>query len=184
MTLPTVLLVSLALGTDALSLAIGIGLSGIAGRQIALISGTVSLFHVFMPLIGLTLGSLLDKAVGQLASYIGAGVLIFIGLQMLKEGVGGDREPSPLGKKGTVYTGLGGLAVLAASVSLDALTVGFGLGTLRAGLAVTVLIMGAVAGLMTAAGFLLGSRMGSWLGEKAQAVGGLILILIGIKMFF
>lgn len=194
MTLATVLLVAVALGTDAFSMAIGIGLTGIRWRRIAMISGIVSLFHIFMPLTGLFLGSLLGKAVGQLASYIGAVVLIFIGIQMLREGFGEDtgimnfgvarktiqvQGPYPV----QVYSGLWAMLVLAGSVSLDALTVGFGLGTLKANLALTVLIMGAVAGIMTATGFILGKRMGSWLGEKAQIVGGIILTIIGVKMF-
>lgn len=186
MTLPTVFLVALALGTDAFSMALGIGLTGIPGRQIALISGVVAVFHVLMPLIGVYLGSLLGKAVGQWASYIGAGVLIFIGIQLLKEGIQGDdaQSPFPSLNKGGVYSGIWALVVLAASVSLDALSVGFGLGTLKVNLLLTVLIMGAVAGVMTAVGFFLGSNMGSRLGEKAQTIGGIILIIIGIKMFF
>lgn len=195
MTLATVFLVAIALGTDAFSMAIGIGLTGIRWRRIALISGVVSLFHIFMPLTGLFLGSLLGRAVGQIASYIGAVVLLFIGLQMLREGfgeagsmfkVGPARKSAAPGSAPTlqVYSGVWALLVLAGSVSLDALTVGFGLGTLQANLTLTVLIMGLVAGLMTAAGFILGNNMGSWLGEKAQIVGGIILIIIGIRMFF
>jgi len=83
-----------------------------------------------------------------------------------------------------VISGFGGLLVMASSVSLDALTVGFGLGTLQVNLALTVLIMGAVAGIMTFTGFFLGKKMGPCLGEKAQILGGVILIIIGIKMFF
>ena len=83
-----------------------------------------------------------------------------------------------------VVSGLGGMLVMAGSVSLDALTVGFGLGTLQVNLVLTVLIMGAVAGIMTLTGFLLGKKMGPWLGEKAQILGGVILIIIGIEMFF
>lgn len=80
--------------------------------------------------------------------------------------------------------GVGPLILAAASVSLDALTVGFGLGTLHANLAVTVITMGVVAGLMTGAGLILGRKVGAWLGEKAQFVGGIVLIAIGISMFF
>jgi putative Mn2+ efflux pump MntP len=188
MTLPTVFLIAVALGTDAFSMAVCIGLSGITKRKILFISFLIALFHIFMPLIGLLLGSWLGKAVGQLATFIGAIVLIFIGLQMLREGIGSQStiacKPAQSNIPMQVYSGLVGMLALSCSVSLDALTVGFGLGTLQVNLALTVIIMGVVAGLMTLAGFLLGIKIGARLGKKAEILGGIILIIIGVKMFF
>ena len=74
--------------------------------------------------------------------------------------------------------GLIPLVVLAGSVSLDALSVGFGLGTMGVNLWLTVAFFGTAAGLMTAAGFLFGKRLGRWLGSKADFVGAIILLLI------
>lgn len=192
MNLITVLLVAVALGTDAFSLAVGIGISGIRRKQIYLVSAVVSVFHVVMPLTGVTLGTLLGKAVGDLAGAIGAVVLVAIGLHMVWDSIR-EGPPVPVARKALatvlpasqvqVFSGFWGLMLLAGSVSLDALTVGFSLGALRANLPLTVLTMGTVAGLMTAGGFFLGRRMGKWFGEKAQMVGGMILIGIGIKMF-
>lgn len=71
---------------------------------------------------------------------------------------------------------------MSGSVSLDALSVGFSLGTQNLALGQAVLIMGPVAGLMTMAGFLLGQQVGGWIGEKAVILGGAILIFIGIKL--
>ena len=48
----------------------------------------------------------------------------------------------------------------------------------------TVAFFGSAAGLMTAAGFIFGSRLGHWLGNKGDFVGAVILLLIGIKMLF
>jgi len=185
MTLPAVFLVAVALGTDAFSMAVGVGLCGITRRKIIIISALIALFHVFMPLGGLLLGNWLGKALGRLASFIGAVVLLLIGFQLLREGLSSHKqEPAcDLVPMQVVY-GLGGMLIMAASVSLDALTVGFGLGTLQVNLVVTVLIMGAIAGFMTLTGFFLGKRMGPWLGEKAQILGGSILMIIGGKMFF
>jgi putative Mn2+ efflux pump MntP len=77
-----------------------------------------------------------------------------------------------------------GIYVLAASVSLDALSVGVSLGTIRADIFVTVMIMGLVAGLMTGMGLILGRMMGTRLGDKAELLGGLALFLIGVKLLF
>ena len=187
MTLPVVFLIAVALGADAFSMAVCIGLCGINRRKIILISAIIAVFHIFMPLAGLLLGSWLGKAIGQLASILGAVILIAIGLQMLVEGSGLRNRKAGCAESNVpmqVYSGFWGTFILAGSVSLDALTVGFGLGTLQAGLVLTVTIMGLVAGLMTASGFLLGKKLGPFLGEKAQTLGGAILIIIGVKMFF
>lgn len=194
MTFYPLLLVAVALGADAFSMAVGLGLSGLRRRQLYLFAGAVALFHVLMPLAGLWLGSLLGKAIGRWAGYLGALVLVLIGLHMLKEGWTGPRSPLTgfkaakktfLGEKAPdfrVVTGAGAILLLAGSVSLDALTVGFGLGALKANLLLSVLTMGVVAGIMTVIGLFFGKRLGRWLGEKAQMVGGIVLIAIGIRM--
>ncbi|MEW6661857.1 MAG: manganese efflux pump MntP family protein [Bacillota bacterium] len=190
MELLTVILVALALGTDAFSLSVGVGVSGIRRREIYLLAGAITLFHIVFPLTGMTLGALLGRVVGNIAAIIGAIILVFIGFQMIREGFK-ERHPIPAprkvlaGKAGAaqqpVFSGFWGLGLMAGSVSLDALTVGFSLGTLRAtSLAFTVGVMGGVAGAMTLAGIFLGKRMGRWLGDKAVIGGGVILIVIGI----
>ena len=192
----TILIIAIALGADAFAMAIGIGACNIRYRQVIIISLIVLVFHVVMPLIGLSLGTLVGNAIGDLAGIIGALLLTLIGILMLREGIkGDDGDGVPMllkilglvnrdGGKLRVTAGLWGSIVLAASVSLDALTVGFGLGALNFNLTLTVLTIGLVAGIMTALGFLLGKKVGDWLGDKAQIAGGVILIGIGIKMFF
>jgi len=189
MELLTVMLVALALGTDAFSLSVGVGVSGIRRREIYLLVFAITLFHILFPLAGMTLGDLLGRVVGDIAALIGAGILIFIGLQMIREGV--KKRPISAPRKALavkagaaklpVFSGFWGLGLMAGSVSLDALTVGFSLGALgTAGLALTVGVIGAVAGAMTLAGIFLGKRIGGWLGKKALVAGGVILIGIGI----
>jgi len=181
----TIVLLACALGTDAFSMAVGIGVTGIRIKRALLASAVICLFHILMPLVGLSLGAVLGRAVGQAAGILGALVLIFIGVQGIAEYISayknGGNSSEKEGKL-KLIGGSWGLILLAGSVSLDALTVGFGLGTFNFNLPLTVGIFGAVAGLMTAAGFLFGSRIGGWLGNKAELAGSLILFLIGIKM--
>lgn len=74
------------------------------------------------------------------------------------------------------------LTILGLSVSIDALTVGFSLGTARVHIIYTVITTGAVAGLMTSLGWI-GARFFSEItGRRAQAFGGLVLTLLAIKM--
>lgn len=178
MNYPAVLLVSVALGVDAFSVAIGIGLLGIKIKEILLVSGVVSIFHVFMPLIGLYLGAYLGNIAGPIASTIGALVLLAIGLNMLWDSL---RTPEPFKHSALNLKNPFSLILMAGSVSLDALTVGFGLGTLQVDLFLTVITMGITAGLMTAVGLLFGQGLSRVVGAKASLLGGIILVLIGLK---
>lgn len=184
-----VLLVAVALGTDAFSLAAGLGMGGLKKRLAIFFSSIVGLLHVLMPLAGLYLGLFLGRLMGRLAAVVGALVLASMGFLMLWEALSEHREKEGFGGRVLravpgrgVAQGVTAIVLLAGSVSLDALSVGFGLGALQASLPLTVLIMGGVAGSMTAAGFVLGRRAGHWLGDKAEAMGGLILMGIGFKM--
>jgi putative Mn2+ efflux pump MntP len=144
-----------------------------------------------MPLLGLTLGTYLGKVAGPVASVIGAIVLITIGLSTIWENIremgwGSRVVPPGTGKVSDVMNidNPVSLAVMAASVSLDALTAGFGLGTLQVDLTLTVITMGLVAGMMTAAGLVFGKGLNRTIGERAEILGGTILVLIGLKFLF
>lgn len=187
MNYPAVFLVSVALGIDAFSVAISIGLAGVRLKDLFMVSGIVTAFHIFMPLLGLSLGNYLGKIAGPMASVIGALVLITIGISTiwsnikdlgwfgLKPTIGGKNKRTI-----NIHNPLS-LSLMAASVSMDALTVGIGLGTLQVNLLITVLTMGIVAGIMTIIGLLFGRGLHYTLGEKAEIFGGLILVLIGLK---
>ncbi len=183
-------LVAVALGTDAFSLAAGLALGGLKGRRAVLFTGTVSLFHIIMPLTGLYLGLILGRLLGQVAVVIGALVLAGIGGLMLWEALENRRERGGLAGRmlrvvpgrGGVIGGLMAVLLMAGSVSLDALSVGFGLGAISVNIPLTVLTMGFIAAIMTGLGLLAGWRLGSYLGNRAEIAGGLVLVAIGLKM--
>ncbi|MCL5058369.1 MAG: manganese efflux pump MntP family protein [Actinobacteria bacterium] len=178
MSFPTILLLAVALGTDAFSMCLGIGMTGVRRGQILLISVTILLFHIAMPLAGWYAGHLAGSLVGRAAGIAGALVLMYLGARMLWDVYRCDPEKPPL----VALVNTGGLLLLAASVSMDALSVGFTLGTVKANLPLVALVFGMVAGLMTLGGLLLGRILGRWAGEKAQLAGGLILLGIGVKL--
>lgn len=173
----TILALAVALGTDAFSLSVGIGLGGVRLRQLIVVSLTVLAFHIIMPLIGYFVGEWFGS-MGRIANIAGALVLIFLGLKMIKESLDGGIPD----QQSFVIANTMGLVLLAGSVSLDALSVGFTLGTQRVNLSLAVITMGIVAGVMTAAGMVLGKYAGKFLGSKAEIFGGLVLLGIGIKL--
>jgi len=194
MNLGWIVAVAIALGADAFSLSLAIGLAGIKKSMILRLSLVVAIFHVVMPLGGMMLGQALGSILGRYASGLGALVLIWLGGRILYKvyrptverfSFGEARQALFKSKLSTNSSLSGfGIYVLAASVSLDALSVGFSLGTIRADLFITVMIIGVIAGLMTGLGLVLGRVMGTRLGDKAELLGGLALLLIGVKLLF
>lgn len=179
MELAWVIAVSIALGMDAFSFSLALGLLGIRNNTALRLALTVAVFHVFMPLLGLWAGQKLGTLFGDIAVGIGAVILLWLGSKMIIGALKGDRTKSSVPSlKGM------GIYALAGSVSLDALSVGFSLGTFVSKIIPATLIMGFTAGVMTAGGIILGRRVGTWLGNKAEALGGIILLLIGLKMGF
>ena len=186
--------VAIALGADAFSMSLAIGLSGIRKSMILRLSLVVAIFHVVMPLSGMILGQALGSILGLYAGWLGALVLIWLGGRMLYKVFRPGIEHFPFGEarnalfQNNLSTNISlsgfGIYVLAASVSLDALSVGFSLGTIRADLFITVMIIGMTAGLMTVMGLVLGRVIGTRLGDKAEMLGGLALVLIGVKLLF
>jgi putative Mn2+ efflux pump MntP len=185
-----VAIIALVLGMDAFSLALGLGLKGVSYRYELKLSALVALFHVLMPLIGLYLGVVIGKFLGVWAQRLGAVILVYIGVSFLLRGyqeirprVYSFREPA-VWRSPTGPEAYGNIWLLSCSVSVDALSVGFGLGTFQMPLLLTVLTMGAIAGILTWFGFLGGRLFSRMVGSYAQIVGGLVLIALAVKLLW
>ncbi len=187
----TIMLVAIVLGADSFSLAMGMGLKGVSRSYEYKFSSMVGIFHVIMPLIGLTLGMAAGNLLGVWAARLGAAVLAFMGGDLLWKGY---KEMQPqifklnqgkvmIEKKDVVADGWINLTVLTTSVSIDALTVGFSLGTLFVvPIYYPVLVIGTVAGIMTMVGFQGGKFFSRIIGSYAQIAGGIVLITLALKM--
>jgi putative Mn2+ efflux pump MntP len=170
----TILLMALALGMDAFSLSLGIGMRGIRLMSIAKISAAIALFHVFMPLAGFFTGKYVSALLGDLAVMIGGGLLIALGGHMIYSSIRGDAVQSI--DLGSVF----GLLAFAMSVSVDSLSVGVSLGMFASDLVMTVMLNWLFGGLMTATGLIIGRGVGQMVGDYGEALGGAILLAFGI----
>jgi len=179
LTAGTVLLLAGALGTDAFSLCLGLGLNGFRRRRAWMLVGLIVVLHVMLPVAGWWAGELTGRLVGRWAAYLGAAILFYLGVKMVRESLAEDqiaRKP--------MNAGFLGLTVLAGSVSMDALSVGFTLGTAGAALLLAAGVIGLVAGLMSATAFILARRVEDWVGRRAELLGGLVLIGVGVRLLF
>ena len=134
-------------------------------------------FQALMPLIGYCMGSLFADAIAACDHWVAFGLLAVIGINMLKEaGTDSPEECSSDLRFGTML-------LLAVATSIDALAVGISLamaGDVNIFLAVT--LIGLTTCCLSAAGVRIGRLFGNRCEKKAQILGGVILILIGIRI--
>lgn len=171
------ILMAIALGMDAFSVGLGMGMLSLRLKQIFIIGLTVGLFHVWMPLIGMIAGRFLSEQFGTLSTYAGGILLILLGGQMLFSLFKEEefRSLEPVGS---------GLLLFSLSVSLDSLSVGLSLGIFGAKTAIAILLFGISATVLTWLGLILGRKIKGWLGKYSEALGGCILIGFGLRLLF
>lgn len=170
----TLFIIAVALGFDAFSLGLGIGLKGIRLLDIAKLGVVIGLFHVIMPIGGMLTGQFVSGLLGDVATISAGALLILLGGHMIYSSFKGEEVQSFNHRSGW------GLFMLAASVSVDAFSVGVTLGMFWADFWLTVLLFGFFGGLMSMLGLLLGRKVSANLGEYGEACGGAILLVFGI----
>lgn len=165
-----------ALGMDAFSVSLGMGMAGLGLLQIFRIGIIVGVFHLFMPLSGIFVGRFLSTHFDVIATYIGGGLLLIIGLHMVI---------SSLFNKGQALKPIGwGIILFSFSISIDSFSVGLSLGMLGAKTAVTVGMISAVSMMLAWMGLLLGAKFHRFIGSYGELLGGCVLIGFGFEFFF
>ncbi|MBX6396565.1 MAG: manganese efflux pump, partial [Alicyclobacillaceae bacterium] len=159
----TLLLLALALGLDAFSVGLGVGLQRLRMAEIVRTSLVVGVLHVVLPMAGLKLGLKLHYVAGDVARWLGALVLIMIGVHMIWHAM---RDKAA----DWMRSGIGaGWLLYAFGVSLDSLSAGFGLGLFEVDAWMAAALFGVVGAFLSAAGLIMGGRIGHWLGGYSEA---------------
>lgn len=174
----TLFIIAVALGLDAFSLGLGIGLKGIRLRDILKLGVVIALFHVLMPLAGMYTGQYVGGLLGDVATTAAGILLVLLGGHMIYSSLRGEAVQS------FDHKSLWGLLVLSLSVSIDSFSVGITLGMFSANLWMTILLFGILGGLLSVSGLLLGRKVSGNLGEYGEAIGGGILFVFGILFIF
>lgn len=172
------LLIAIGLAMDAFAVSVGKGLTlcNVTLRHGAIVGLWFGGFQALMPMIGYLLGHSFSGVVVSVDHWIAFGLLVLIGLNMIRETLFGDEE-GPSADFGFKH-----MFLMAIATSIDALAVGVSMAFLDVNIWFAALIIGIVTLLISAAGIYLGARFGSRIGSKAGVVGGVILIVIGIKI--
>lgn len=171
------LLIAVALAMDAFSVSLtnGFVLKNITKKQILWFGIFFGGFQALMPLIGWLAGSQLQSIVSSIAPWIAFILLVAIGFNMIRESLSGDDDES------SNKFSFKQLTLLAIATSIDAFAVGVTYAVLNIDILIPAIIIGIVAFIFTIIGIILGKKIGNYFGDKFEIIGGVILILLGIK---
>lgn len=175
------LLLSLGLAMDAFSVSVckGLSMKKIDYKGAAVTALFFGVFQGIMPLIGYFLGSRFEKFISTYSHWIAFILLGFIGGKMIFEVIkGGDEEGAVAEYKLDIKE----LFILAIATSIDALAVGVIFAAQKTNLLMSVSVIAGITFAVCLIGVIIGNRFGSKYEKKAELAGGVVLILIGVKL--
>ena len=172
----TVVAVALAMDAFSVSMTKGFTQKNITKPQILYYGLFFGGFQAMMPLFGYFCGNAIASIVEALASVIGFVLLLAIGLNMIRESLSSDGEDV------SDEFSFKEVTLLAIATSIDAFAVGIAIALLKNPILISAAIIGIVAFAFSIAGIFIGKKIGDYVGDKFQILGGVILILIGIKI--
>ena len=175
----SILLIALALSADCFAVALSgsIYIKSNSFVPILRTALTFGAFQAIMPALGWLAGRTVVNFIADYDHWIAFILLALVGGRMIWESF---RTP---GSKRQIDVSKGVLLVtLAFATSIDALAVGLTLAFLEINIAIACSIIGVVAFGVTIAGFTVGKKVKTWLGRYAEAIGGIILIAIGLRV--
>jgi manganese efflux pump family protein len=172
------IVLGIAMGLNNALASIALGTSGIRRSKQLQIAFLFAVFEAIMPLLGILLGDEVARLIGNNARYIGVGLLAVVGIYFFLKAA--DAESEEVTQAG----GLRGfkVVVLAIALSLDNLTVGFGLGMLNVPLTVAAIAFGFISLTMTYIGLEIGRFLGARIAVSADKLSGIVLIAVAGMM--
>ncbi len=172
------LLLAVGLSMDAFAVAVckGLALKKVTAPNMALVGLWFGGFQALMPLLGYFVGVQFAEAIAAIDHWIAFGLLALIGGNMVRESLSKDDEAAD------ASLSFQKMLPLAIATSIDALAVGVSFAFLNVQIGIAAAFIGVTTFLLSAAGVKVGSLFGSKYKSKAELCGGVILILLGLKI--
>ena len=170
------LLIAVGLSMDAFAVSIckGLSLKRLKARHAALVGLYFGGFQALMPMIGWALGYRFERVIASVDHWVAFFLLAVIGVGMIRE----SRESEELNDDLSFRT----MVILAVATSIDALAVGVTFAFLRVRILPAAGLIGVTTFLLSGLGVYIGHVFGLKYKAKAELAGGIILILIGLKI--
>ena len=170
-----IIAVGLSMDAFAVSICKGLSVKKVQVKHYLIVGLYFGGFQAAMPLLGYILGSRFQNLVSNIDHWIAFALLVLIGANMIKE----SREQSEaLDNSFTVKT----MIALAVATSIDALAVGITFAFLQVQIVPAVCFIGITTFVLSAVGLKIGNVFGTKYKSKAELAGGLVLVVMGIKI--
>ena len=171
--------IGLSMDAFAVSICKGLAVKKARLKEMAICGGWFGSFQALMPLIGFFLGALFYEAISAFDHWVAFGLLVLIGANMLKEAF----EKKDCCEEHDSDMGFKTMFVMAIATSIDALAVGISLAMAGdVNIWVAIACIGVITFVFSGIGVKIGNVFGSKFEKKAEASGGIILILLGLKI--
>lgn len=179
MTFFEILMIALSMAMDAFAVCLGAGTQPAAtgARPTFRLAFHFGLFQFLMPLLGWLAGTTIASYIADFDHWVAFGLLAFVGVRMLWSGFSAEDEA----QKTDPSRGLT-MVMLSLAVSVDALAIGLMLAFLQVPIWYPAVVIGVVTGLLSWLGVCIGGRLGRIFGRQMEALGGLILLFIGVRI--
>ncbi len=171
-------IIAVGLSMDAFAVAIAKGLSvqSVTPRHSLCVGGWFGCFQALMPLLGFYLGVTFSKFVSSVDHWIAFILLGLIGFNMIREAVACEKVvPDPDFSARTMF-------LMAVATSIDALAVGVSFAVLSVDIWSAIAIIGVTTFVLSIMGLKIGNIFGCRYKSKAEFLGGLVLLLLGVKI--
>ena len=194
-----ILMLGMALATDAFSVTIS-NTFAFDDHRFSRLMRTPLFFGLFqfgMPLAGYFVGGIAAELIEKYAGIVSLVILGFIGSNMLYSGYKAlkedaseeDEEEAQQGaqqeaQQGAITLSYGKLVFQAVATAIDAFAVGVSFRAHSVDILVASALFGIITAILCTIALFIGKKLGSLLGDRAEMVGGIVLILIGLKAFF
>ena len=176
-------LIGVSLSMDAFAVAIckGLAMRKVNKKQCFVIALFFGGFQALMPFLGWLLGTRFESYITSIDHWIAFVLLAFIGGKLIVEAVR-DKDDNPEITEMDPPLNIKEMFVLAVATSIDALAVGITFAFLEIPIVQAIAIIGTTTFIISIAGVYIGNFFGNKYKNKAEIVGGVILILIGLKI--
>lgn len=159
----------------AVSICKGLSVQKVKPKHYLIVAAYFGGFQALMPLLGYLLGVRFEAMVANVDHWIAFVLLGLIGANMVRESRAGEEK---LDDSFTVST----MLLLAVATSIDALAIGVTFAFLGVNIVEAIILIGITTGIISGVGLKIGNAFGSRYKSKAEMAGGIVLILMGIKI--
>jgi len=180
MDVPTLLLIAVGLAMDSFSVSItgGLFLESPRIRDALKVGTFFGFFQAFMPLIGWLAALTIMDFISEFDHWAAFFLLMLIGCKMIHESMVRKEDDDIRTNMLSWFV----LLTLSVATSIDALAVGISFAFLKFSIAFSMIVIGVITFLLSFFGLYLGNQFGKLLGRKVEIIGGVILILIAVKI--